>query len=83
VALPAFAAAHHAAARLLLITDPPATQQLIDISWVPGPQQQPTAVAYSGQMVQTDRRMPDSCIDHDPLTMWAVPIRSVSWLQQL
>jgi len=40
VALPTFAAAHHAAAWLLLITDPPATQQLIDISWVPGPQQQ-------------------------------------------
>jgi len=40
VALPAFAAARRAAARLLLTAGPPAVQQSIDISWLPGPQQQ-------------------------------------------
>jgi len=40
VALPAFAAERHAAARLLLTAGPPAVQQTIDTSWQPGPQQQ-------------------------------------------
>jgi len=40
VALPAFAAARRAAARLLLTADPPAVQHWIDISWPPSPQQQ-------------------------------------------
>jgi len=38
--MPACAAAHRAAARLLLTAGPPAVQQSIDISWPLGPQQQ-------------------------------------------
>jgi len=40
VALPAVAAASHAALRLLVTAGPPAVQQSIDISWQLGPQQQ-------------------------------------------
>jgi len=38
--MPACAAAHRAAARLMLTAGPPAVQQSIDISWPLGPQQQ-------------------------------------------
>ena len=40
MALPAFAAARRAVAPLLLTAGPPAVQQSIDISQLPGPQQQ-------------------------------------------
>jgi len=40
VALPAYAAARCAAARLLVTAGPPTMQQSIGISWSPGPQQQ-------------------------------------------
>jgi len=59
VALPAFAEA-----LLLLTTD----RASINISWQQGPQQQTRS---SGQM---DGRMPNSCIDPTPHTMWAVQI---------
>jgi len=63
VALPAFAAARRAAARLLLTAGPPAVQQSIHVSCQPGPQQQTgiTGVRWIGQTYkrtdrQTDRR---------------------------
>jgi len=40
MALPEFAAAHRAAAQLLLTAGPPAVQQSINVFWPPGPQQQ-------------------------------------------
>ena len=66
VALSAFAAARRAAARLLLTTA--AVQQSINISWLPGPQQQ----TRSGGVEQpngTLRRTPDRCIDPNPHSM--------------
>jgi len=61
VALPAFATARRAAARLLLTAGPPAVQQSIDISWSRAhsskPQQQHAAAGWDRQTDrQTDRR---------------------------
>ena len=58
VALPAFAAARRAAARLMLTVGPPAVQQSIDISWPPAHSSKPAAAACGGQVGQTDRRCP-------------------------
>jgi len=63
VALPAFAAERRDTAPLLLS----AGQQLIDISCLPGDQQQTRSSgvqrANDGTDGQTDRRTPDRCID--------------------
>jgi len=62
VALPAFAAECRAAAQLLLTAGPLTVQQLINISWPPGPHQRPDG--------QTDGRTNDSCIDPAPQRRW-------------
>ena len=65
----------------LLIGGPPATQQSIDISCSPGPQQQTCRGSVrrpDGTDRWTDGRTTDSCIDptwHRP-TMWTVPIKA-------
>jgi len=78
VTLPVFAAARHAAARLLLTADLPAVQQLINISWPPGPQQQTRRSGVWLPNVATDRqtdgRAPYRYIDPAPHTMRAVRI---------
>jgi len=75
VALPAFAAARRAAARLMLTVGPPAVQQSIDISWPPAHSSKPAAAACGGQVGQTDRQtVPDSCINPASYTKRAVSI---------
>jgi len=56
VALPAFAAARRAVARLLLSAGSPAVQQAIDISWPPVSKQQTRSSGVQRPDWQTDRR---------------------------
>jgi len=56
VALPAFAAARRAAARLLLTAGPSAMQQSIGILWPPSPQQQTRSSGERRPNGQTDRQ---------------------------
>jgi len=77
VALPAFAAAPRAAARLLLNACAPAVQQSTDVFCPPGPQQQTrnSSVRWpDGTDGRTDGRTLDSCIDPAPHTVLAAPI---------
>jgi len=76
VALPAFAAARRAAARLLLTAHPPRVKQSINISCPPGQRQQTRSSSTrlpNGTDRQTDGQTPDSCIDPAPHTMRTVP----------
>jgi len=77
----AFAAACRAAARLLLTAGPPAVQQSIDISWLPGSQHktrssgvQPPGGTDEHTDGRTDGRTLDRCIDSTPHAVRAMPI---------
>jgi len=90
VALPTSAAVCHAAALLLLTAGPLATQQSVDVSWLPGPQQQ-TCSSCAQWPDGTDRQMDgqtsNSCTDPSPHAMeiWPIPAeinQSMTVLQQ-
>jgi len=77
VALPAFAAAPRAAARLLLNACAPAVQQSNDVFCPPGPQQQ-TRNSSVRWPDGTDGRTLDRCIDPAPHAARAAPITTSS-----